>query len=158
MKAADIMTEDLIQVTEDTPLKEVVRLMTAHSISGIPVVDAHNHLRGIISESDIIRRKRKIHMPDYIQLLEAMLNEADPDEFEHDIGAMLKQPVREFMTRQIITVGRNTSLGEITRLMVEHNIKRLPVVEDGLLVGIVTRRDVIRAFAALNDANGASFF
>ena len=157
MKAIDIMTRELIQVTEDTPLKEVVRLMMDHSISGIPVVDEKNRLLGIISESDIIRKKRKIHMPDYIQLLEALLNEADPDVFEHDLATTLQQPVKTFMTRQVITIRKSTSLGEITRLMVEHGIKRLPVVDQGLLVGIVTRRDVIRAFSTLDDSGSMLF-
>ena len=148
----------MVRVHKDTSLKEVVKLMNEHTISGIPVVNDQEQLIGIISESDIIRKKRRIHMPDYIQLLEAMMNEADPDAYEHDLAELLRLPVAEFMTKKVITISKTTSLGEMTRLMVEHNIKRLPVVENGLLVGIVTRRDVIRAFAALNDVNGGTYF
>ena len=157
MKARDIMTTNLIVVQEDSSLKEVVRLMTTHGISGIPVVDRNNHLMGIVSESDIIRMKRKIHMPDYIQLLETLINEADPDEFDHDFIALLKKPVSDFMTRKVITVSEKTNLGEITRLMVEHNIKRLPVTVGDKLIGIVTRKDVIRAMATLRESEGSWF-
>ncbi len=150
MKAKQIMTIDLVAVTEKSTLREVIQLMLENNISGIPVVDNDGKLKGIVSESDVIRLKRKLHMPDYIQLLESLINNAYPEDFNAAVTRALKMPVAEFMTKQVITVNENTSLFEITHLMLEHGINRILVVRDSRLAGIVTRRDIIRAMAAIN--------
>ncbi|MCW3489216.1 CBS domain-containing protein [Dethiobacter alkaliphilus] len=150
MKAKEIMTTDLVTITEDKTLREVIKLMVEQNISGIPVIDETENLMGIVSESDVIRLKRKTHMPDYIQLLEAMLNEAQPEQFSADVIRSLKMPVKDFMTKKVVTVKEDTTLAEITRLMVEHNINRIPVVRKQKLLGIVTRRDAILAMAKLS--------
>lgn len=144
------MTSDLITVTKKATLREVIQLMFNKNISGIPVVDEAGRLEGIVSESDVIRLKRKLHMPDYIQLLEKMLNDAHPEDFRADIDKALDMSVAEFMTSRVIAVTEDTSLAEITRLMVEHGINRIPVVKNNKLTGIVTRRDAIRAMAGIN--------
>lgn len=144
------MTSDLVTVTKNATLREVIKIMFEKNISGIPVVDKAGRLEGIVSESDVIRLKRKLHMPDYIQLLEKMLNNAHPEEFQADIDRALDMPVAEFMTNRVVTVTEETSLAEITRLMVEHGINRIPVVHNNKLTGIVTRRDAIRAMAGIN--------
>lgn len=150
MKVGEIMTRDVLSVNTKTTLREAVRLMNDRNISGLPVVDNDGKLRGIVSESDVIRLKRKLHMPDYIQLLENMLNNAHPEEFAAEIKRALDMPVSEFMTKNVVTVTESASLAEVTRLLVERGINRLPVVREGKVVGIVTRRDVIRTLAAMN--------
>ncbi len=147
MKVKEIMTTDLVTVFEDTTLHEVVGLMLEKNISGLPVVDKERKLKGIVSESDIIRLKRKLHMPDYMQLLETMLNNARPDEFNTEILRALKMPAKDFMTKRIVTASENTSLAEVTRLMSEHDINRIPILRGSKLIGIITRRDAIRAIA-----------
>ena len=87
-------------VFEDTTLREVVGLMLEKNISGLPVIDKEGKLIGIVSESDVIRLKRKLHMPDYMQLLETMLNNARPDEFNTEILRSLKMSVKDFMTKE----------------------------------------------------------
>ncbi|MDO9535368.1 MAG: CBS domain-containing protein [Bacillota bacterium] len=145
MKVREMMTTNLITVTEEKTLREVIQLMLEKNISGIPVVDGNGKLEGIVSEWDVIRLKRKLHLPDYIQLLEAMLNNAHPEEFDTDIARSLELLVKDFMTKKVITVTENTSMAEVTRLMVEHKINRIPVVRGDKLIGIVTRRDAIQA-------------
>ena len=151
MKVKEVMTTDLVTVFEDTTLREVVGLMLEKNISGLPVVEKGGELKGIVSESDIIRLKRKLHMPDYMQLLEAMLNNARPDEFNTEILRALKMPAKDFMTKRIVTASEDTSLAEITRLMSEHDINRIPIVRGSRLIGMMTRRDAIKAMANLED-------
>ena len=147
MKAKQIMTTSLITVTERATLREVIGLMLEKNISGIPIVDENGKLKGIVSESDVIRLRRKMHMPDYMQLLETMLDNAHPEHFDAEILRALDMPVTDFMTKRVITVTEETNLSEMTHLMVEHGIKRLPVVRGAKLVGIITRRDAIRAMS-----------
>lgn len=147
MKVREMMTINLVTVTEKATLREVIQLMLEKNISGIPVVDVDGKLKGIVSESDVIRLKRKLHMPDYMQLLETMLNNAHPEDFNADVIRALEMPVTDFMTKKVVTVTEDASMAEITRLMVEHGVNRIPVVRDNKLTGIVTRRDAIRAMA-----------
>ena len=147
LQAKQMMTTNLVTVTENATLQEIIQLMLDKNISGIPVVDEKGELKGVVSESDVLRLKRKLHMPDYMQLLETMLNNSHPEYFNAEVAKSLKMAVSDFMTRKLITISADTSLAEITRLMVEHGINRIPVVHDGKLVGIVTRRDAIRAMA-----------
>jgi CBS domain-containing protein len=150
LKAKDLMTTNLITVREETTLKAVIQIMFEKNISGIPVVDGDGKLKGIVSEADVIRLKRKLHMPDYIQLLEAILDNAHPEEFDSNIARSLEMPVKEFMTKKVITATESTSMAEITHIMVEHSINRVPVVRGNKLIGIVTRRDAIRAMANIS--------
>ncbi len=144
-----MMTTELVTVTEKATLREVIKLMLEKSISGIPVINGNGQLKGIVSESDVIRLRRRIHMPDYMQLLETLLNNANPEDFDTDIKQALEMPVTGFMTKKVITATENTSLAEITRLMVELGINRIPVVRGNKLIGIVTRRDAIQAMSRL---------
>lgn len=150
MKAREMMTTNLITAREETVLREVIQLMLKHNISGIPVVDGDGNLKGIVSESDVIRLRRKLHLPDYIQLLEAMLDNAHPEDFDAKIIRSLETPVKDFMTKKVITANENTSMAEITRQMLENSVNRIPVVRDGKLIGIVTRRDALRAMANIS--------
>ena len=146
-----MMTIELVTVSEDTSLQEVVRLMLEKNISGVPIVDSDERLKGIVSGSDVICLKRKLHMPDYMQLLGALLNNAHPEEFNAEIARALKMPVKEFMTKRVITASENTSMADIITLMTEHRINRIPIVRENKLVGIVTRRDTIRAMAVIGN-------
>ncbi len=152
MRAKEIMTIGLVTVSEDTSLQEVVRLMLEKNISGVPIVDSDGKLKGIVSGSDVICLKRKLHMPDYMQLLEALLNNARPEEFNAEIARALKMPVNKFMTKRVITASENTSMADIITLMTEHRINRVPIMRGNKLIGIVTCRDAIRAIANLGSA------
>jgi CBS domain-containing protein len=149
MKAKQIMTTNLATVTETATLRDVISLMLERNISGIPVLNEDGLLIGIVSESDVIRLRRKLHMPDYIQLLETLLNNANPDEFDTTVSHSLDLPVTTFMTRKLITANEEAGMAEITRLMVEHSINRIPILRGKTIVGIVTRRDAIRAMAGI---------
>lgn len=126
-------------------MREVIQLMLDHNISGIPVISEKGELKGIVSESDVIRLRRKLHMPDYMQLLETFLNNAHPEEFSAEVARSLDLPVTGFMTKKVITADEDASVAEVTRLMVEHSINRIPILRGKKTAGIITRRDAIRA-------------
>lgn len=147
MKAKDMMTSNLITVSEKAKLREVIQLMFENNISGIPIIDEERKLKGIVSESDVIRLKRKIHMPDYMKLLESLLNNANPDDFAADVTRALEMPVKDFMAKKVITATEDTCMAEVTRLMLEHGINRIPIIRNNKPTGIITRRDVIRIMA-----------
>ena len=145
MKVRDIMTTDPVKVTGDTRLKEAARLMVRHRVSGLPVVDEGGKLIGILSEGDFIRREAGRDRPHGVSLLDAVFGEGELE----PVGA---ETVSEVMTRSVVTITPEATVGEAARVMGRRNVKRLPVVDlEGELIGIVSRADVVGAFTKPDD-------
>lgn len=146
MKAMDVMQHELITATAETTIDDAVRLMVTHHISGLPVVDAAGALLGILSEGDLLRRTElgtEAKVPAWIGWLAGQGRAAR----EYVRGHARK--VGEIMTAPAISVTPQTELAEVVALMESRRIKRVPVVEDGRLVGILTRCDLMRALESL---------
>lgn len=139
MKVEELMTADVVTVGPDTPIREVAAVLVERGISGIPVV-AHGQLLGVVSEADILaKEKGRSPRGGALGRLLTMNGEA----------IRLKEDARtafDAMTAPAITIAPRDSVSEAARLMLELRIGRLPVVDDGRLVGIVTRADLMRAF------------
>lgn len=140
----DVMTTPVFSVEPSTAIAEAARLMLAHRISGLPVTRWDGMLVGMISEGDLLRRgelgtERK--RPSWLEFLVGPGKLAD--EYVHTHG----RKVEEVMTTDLVTTRRDTPLEEVVAMMSRHRIKRLPVVENGQMVGIVARSDVLRALA-----------
>lgn len=141
--AGEIMTRDVVSVTPETTLREITDLLIARNISGVPVVDAHGAVVGVVSETDLINEdKRRVAIPRSLlfgvfTIPESALREAFAD------GETLT--ANDLMTRHPYTVHEDASAREVCRALVERNINRVPVVRDNRLVGVITRTDVLRA-------------
>jgi len=145
MKVRDIMTTDPVKVTADTRLREAARLMVRHRVSGLPVVDDAGKLIGILSEGDFIRREAGRDRPHGVSLLDAVFGEGELQ----PVGA---ECVAEIMTRSVVTITPEATVGEAARVMGRRNVKRLPVVDlEGELIGIVSRSDIVGAFTKPDD-------
>ena len=145
MKVRDIMTTDPVKVTGNTHLKEAARLMVRHRVSGLPVVDEAGKLIGILSEGDFIRREADRDRPQGVSLLDAVFGEGELQ----PVGA---ETVAEIMTRSVVTITPEATVGEAARVMGRRSVKRLPVVDlEGELVGIVSRSDIVGAFTKPDD-------
>lgn len=144
MKVADFMTSEVVTVTADTTLSTAAALMLDHKISGLPVVDATRRVVGMVSEHDLLCRHKpegQVERLHWLQLLTASgesVWESQPFR-DAKVGAV--------MSHDVITVAPDASLELACRLIEVHGIKRLPVVQDGVLVGIIARADLVRAFA-----------
>ena len=125
--AKDIMTRQPITVTPQTSLEEAMALLLDHSISGMPVVDDEGHLVGIISEKDLL-----------VLAYETLYGQQPP-----------YTTVGELMTPSPTTFEADTDILEIAESLIDNNFRRVPILEDGKLVGIISRADLIRA---INDA------
>ena len=147
MQAKDLMRENVITVGKEVVLKEAALLMSKNRISGLPVVEDNGDIIGIITDSDILRYRQKINLPEYMRLLEYFIEEIDPESIEDNIRVILNKRVKDVMTPRLITVTEDTYIGQIISKFAEHHISRIPVVKKKKLVGIIAREDVIRAFA-----------
>jgi CBS-domain-containing membrane protein len=144
MNASDIMTRDPVTVREDTHLDEVVRLMLSRHVSGVPVVAGNGAVIGIVSEGDLLRRAETATERRRPRWFELLLGSGPMAEaYVHAHG----RRAGEIMTRDVVTVTPGTTLKEVVALMQRKHVKRLPVVEDGVCVGIIARADLVRALA-----------
>lgn len=146
---ADVMSRDPVFVSPDTPLNDAIKTLAEKRISGLPVVDQTGNLVGVISESDLMWQETGVTPPAYIMLLDSVIYLENPARYERDLHKALGQTVGEVMTKEPITVKPNKPLREAAQLMHERSIHRLLVTNDqGQLVGILTRGDIIRFMAA----------
>ena len=149
MKAADVMTRNVVTITRATPIREAIRLMLAHRVSGLPVVDMAGKVEGILTEGDLLRRSEiATDAPRHWPWLEFLLGPGRAaSEYARTHGRMCD----ELMTRDVISVSPETSLAEIVELMERRHIKRVPVIENEVLLGIVSRPDLLAAVARVLD-------
>ena len=145
MKAADIMTRDVVTVSPDTSVTDMARLMLERRISAVPVVE-NGAVVGIVSEGDLMRRPETGTEPHTSLWLELFLSR---DSLATDYVRTHGRVAREVMSRNVIGVSETTSVAEIAELMETRHVKRLPVLtEDGRLVGIVSRANLLQCLAS----------
>jgi len=148
MNARDIMTKSVVSVHPDTPLREVARLMLDKAITAVPVVDDKGAPIGIVSEGDLIRPERAARETWRQSWLEIF---AEGEALAPELLDWLRSQehsARAVMSAPVVTVSEDTELGEIARVLVAHRIKRVPVVRDGRVTGIIARSDLLRVLAS----------
>jgi CBS domain-containing protein len=134
MRAKDIMTRPAITVTPDRPIKVAASLLIEHAISALPVVDEQGELIGIVSEGDLVPLETR------------------PDPRRHLLPTPQRQAhvpliVQEVMTRDVVALPEDADVAEVARLMLDRHVKRIPIVRDRHVVGIVSRRDLLKVLA-----------
>ena len=147
MHAADVMTRNVITVDPGATVKDVASLLSERGISGAPVVDGDGQLVGIISEGDLLRRTEIGTNPPGSVRRSWWLEDVATAR-ARDYVKSHGRSVRDIMTRDVVTVADDTDLSEIARLLETNRIKRVPVLHDGKIVGIVSRSNLVRALSA----------
>jgi CBS domain-containing protein len=157
MRAMDVMTTEVISVDPDTSVQALAALFWERGISGAPVVDADNRVVGIVSEGDLLhrietgteRRKEEPTRRRRSWWLDAI---ASDRELARDYVKSHARAVGDIMTRDVVSVSDTAELADIAMLLETKRIKRVPVVRDGKLVGIVSRANLVRALATTKSA------
>ncbi|CAH1654790.1 CBS domain-containing protein [Chelatococcus asaccharovorans] len=142
MKASDVMTSPVMSVEADATIADTVQSLVEHGFSGLPVVDTAGQLVGIVTEGDLLRRSELGTEVKRKRWLSYILG---PGRLAEDYVQAHARRVEEVMTRDVVTVAPDTSLEEVVGLMEGKKIKRVPVTQDGRLVGIITRADLLKA-------------
>ena len=147
MIARDVMTPDVVSVTADTPVRKIASLLVKHGIGAVPVIDSSGAPIGIVSEGDLIRPDRAAREAWRQSWLE-ILAEGEPlaPELLAWLGSQ-NHSAPAVMSAPVITVSEETDLREIAEILTTRRIKRVPVVTDGRIVGIISRADLVRALS-----------
>src|SRR5512145_3295242 len=145
LTAKDIMSKDVVTVTPDTSLSELAALLVGSRISGVPVVDANGSLAGIVTENDLISQNKRLHIPTVVSFLDAAIYLESSKKFADEVKRVTATKVADIMVKKVVTIAEDTSLTDIATIMSEKKVHILPVVKAGKVVGIVGKRDVVRA-------------
>ena len=156
MKATDVMATSVITVRQDTPVAKIAEVLLANRISAVPVVNDKDTLVGIVSEGDLIHRVEagtERHRSWWLELL------TGKEILAHEFVKSHASKAADVMTYPVVSVTPDTPLGDIAALLEKHRIKRVPVVSNGKIVGIVSRANLIQALVSLGHAktSDASF-
>jgi CBS domain-containing protein len=144
MIAKDIMTREVCMIAPDAEIRAAARIMADAGVSALPVVDERQRIVGIVSEGDLLRRKelrterRRSWWLEFLATSESLA-----EEYVKSHGGK----VRDVMTPSVIAVSEETPLGEIAAVLEKHRVKRVPVLSQGTVVGIVSRADLVKALA-----------
>jgi CBS domain-containing protein len=143
MTIRDVMTTSVLTVRPDTPLKDVARLLIDSDVSGVPVIDDQGAVLGVVSEGDFLVKEQGPQALRHRRLAR-LLGESEAT--RRQIGKVAARTAGEAMTAPAVTMEPSRSIQDAAAVMTERRVNRLPVVESGRLIGIVTRADLVRAY------------
>ena len=147
MQAKDIMTAPVVSVSDTSTVREVATLLLERRISAVPVVDSSGNVVGIVSEGDLMHRAEagtRRHRSWWLSLF------ADKQTLAHEFVKEHSRKVSDVMTRNVVTAAPNAQLSAIANMLEKNRIKRVPIIENGKLVGIVSRANLLQALSALH--------
>lgn len=144
MNAKGMMVKEVITVKQQATIEEIARTLIDNNISGVPVVDDAGELVGIVTEGDLLFKEMNPRLPESVNILGAIIYYRGVDRYNEDWKKLMAMQASEIMTDKVITISADTEIEEISRLMVEHGVRRVPVVEGKKILGIVSRSDMIK--------------
>ena len=144
LKVKDIMTTEIITVSPETEIVQVTKLLLENRINGVPVLDETGRLVGILCQSDLIAQQQKLPIPSFFTLLDGLIPLISEKQLDKQVRKIAAVTVAEAMTPNPVTVQPDTNIEEVAALMVDRNFHTIPVVDEGELVGIVGKEDILR--------------
>lgn len=146
-RVRDVMDPEPVTVGPETSVEDVVRLLRANELHGVPVVNDGGRCLGIITEADLVLSDEEgdLHLPHYIELFGGFVFLEPLRHFEERLRKAVASRARDLMTEDPVTIEPDATVREAARVIADSGHNRLPVVEHGRLVGVVTRLDVLDA-------------
>lgn len=145
MKVVDIMQTKVITINTDATIREIAKTLYDNKISGAPVVDHAGNLVGMVSEGDLLYKETNPRPPESFGILGAIIYYRGLKQYNEDFKKLIAFKASEIMTTKVITIKKEASLMEVATIMRDRHIKRLPVMEDGRMIGIISRMDIVRS-------------
>ena len=153
MTAKEIMTTDVITLTPETDIGRAAQLLLEKGINGAPVIDDEGRVVGILCQSDLVAQQKRLPMPTVFTLLDSYVSLSSSKQIEKEVRKIAALTVAEAMTPDPVTVQSDTTLETIAGLMVDSGFHTLPVVDQGTLVGIIGKEDVLKTLLSGPKAN-----
>jgi CBS domain-containing protein len=145
LTARDIMTKNIHTVTPDLSVDDLARAFVEKKVSTLPVVDASGMLVGIVSATDLIEQDKPLHIPTVIAIFDMVIYLESEKNFRDEVEKMTARTVGEICKRDVITCSPGMEVAAIAALMTGKKVHLLPVIDEGKLVGVVGRHDILRS-------------
>ena len=146
MKVKQLMTRPVETISPETPLRKVNQLMQRYRLNDLVVVNENNEVEGIITFSDLYR----LILPEYDEVMKDDSIWLLPETLENKVAGLIDKPVKEVMSKNVITVSEDDLAIKAGSVMTAHKIKQLPVVKNNKLVGVISYRDILWGFLMKN--------
>lgn len=144
LKVKDFMTKEVITVSPETEIVHATKLLLENRINGVPVIDGTGKLVGILCQSDLISQQKKLPVPSFFTFLDGLIPLTSMKQLEKEVQKIAATTVAQAMTPKPVSVSPDTGIEAVAALMVDNNFHTIPVVEEGKLVGIVGKEDILR--------------
>ena len=144
LRVKDIMTRDVISVSPDTEIVNAAKILLEKRVNGLPVIDTFGRLVGIICQSDLVAQQKGIPVPSIFTLLESYIPLTSIKRIDKEVEKIAALTVKLAMTPNPVTVGPETDIADVAKLMVDKKYHTLPVMEGDKVVGIVGKEDVLK--------------
>ncbi len=148
LKAKDIMSKNVITVSPDMEINPAAKLLMEKKINGVVVVDEKGAIVGILCQSDLIVQQKKIPLPSLFTLLDGFFPLTSLKKLEKNVQKIAAIKVADAMTEDPVAVQPETDIGEIAALMVDKNYHTIPVTDQGRLVGVVGKEDILKTLVS----------
>jgi len=145
--AKEIMSPEVITVSQNTSIKDLADLFIKHKVNGFPVLDENRELTGIVTEKNLIEQNKNLHIPTVIALFDAVIYLESEKKFEEEMKRFNATQVKDICSTKVITVSADTDFNEIASLMAEKGVHSIPVVEGKKILGIIGKLDIIKGLA-----------
>jgi len=152
LKVKDIMSKKPITVSPETEILHATKLLLENRINGVPVVDEAGKLVGILCQSDLIAQQKKLPVPSFFTFLDGLIPLTSMKQLEKEVQKIAATTVAQAMTPKPVSVSPDTGIEAVAALMVDNNFHTIPVVEEGKLVGIVGKEDILRTLMPRSEA------
>ncbi len=146
MKVNEVMTRNVITVPEEMSVHELAELLVEKNISGAPVVDREGKLVGVVQEEGVIFQDKKVHLPTFVNISLGFLT-LGIKRFEEEMKKITANKVGEIMDKDFLTISPDISIEDAATIMIENKQYYFPVLSNDKLVGVMTKKDIVRAIA-----------
>ncbi len=148
IKVKDIMTKELVTVSPQTEITIAAKILLEKRINGLPVIDDSGKLVGILCQSDLVAQQKSIPIPSVYTLLDSFIPLTSLKRIDKEVKKIAALKVEQAMTPKPVTVGPETDIEDVARLMVDKKYHTLPVMEGDKIVGVVGKEDVLKTLLA----------
>jgi CBS-domain-containing membrane protein len=145
LTAGDIMTTEIHTVHEDTEIKTLANMFVEHNVNAMPVVSDDGALVGMVTQTDLVEQDKPLHIPTVISLFDWVLYLESPKKFSEEVRKVTARKVGEICSKEVATCAPDTAVASVASLMVDNKSHRVPVIDEGRMVGVVARLDIIRS-------------
>jgi len=152
LKAKDIMTRAVITVSPDMEIVNAAKILLENRINGAPVLDETGKLVGILCQSDLIAQQKKLPIPSFFTFLDGLIPLTSMKQLEKQVQKIAAVTVAQAMTPNPVTVKPDTDIEAVAALMVDQSFHTIPVVEEGVLLGIVGKEDILKTLMPRSEA------